>query len=126
MFQRTKLFTVYEKPEASDPSDRVMLLPEGFSWMAFLFNFLWLLYARLWLPALAFFVLSAAGFVAVETGSFSEMTNGFYQLWLQLMLGFHAYDLAGWRLKRRGYRMGGLLAAESELAAERRYYEHAA
>lgn len=125
MFHSVKFYTAYEKPEASDPADRVLLLPEGFSWFAFLFNVLWLFYARLWFPALGYVALIAASFAAVEAGLLSEVTNGALQLWLQLMLAYHAYDLKGWQLKRRGYRLAGVLAAESEYAAERRYHEFA-
>lgn len=126
MFHLIRLYTVYEKPEASDPADRLVLLSEGFSWLAFFFNLLWLLYQRLWMPALVFLALSIVGFLAVEANLLSAVGNGWYQFWLQLMLGFHAYDIKGWQMKRRGYRMAGLLAARSCSAAEQRYYECAA
>jgi len=123
MTARTKIFTVYENPECGDPSDRAVLVREGFSLCAFLFHGLWLLYHRLWIPALVFLgVLGVLGYAA-EAFAMSTLTAAALQLFLQVMLGFSAYDVQRWNLTRRGYRFTAVIAAETSLDAVRRYYD---
>jgi hypothetical protein len=126
MLHRTKIFVIYEKPEAAEPVERVELLRDGFSLFAFALHFLWLLYHRLWLFAGAYFLVMIALYFSAQALDMPEYLVMFAQFWLQLLLGYHATDLRAWRLKRRGYRMSGVLAAPSETEAARRYYEYAA
>ncbi len=126
MFTREKIFTVYEKPEASDPSDRVVLLREGFSFGAFFFNVFWLILKRMWWGIALYMGAAIAMATIAELLQLSEIAIIVLQLLLQVMLGYHANDIEGWALKRRGYRVAGVLAAESEMLAARRYYEFAA
>lgn len=126
MFNREKIFTVYEKPEAADPAERMVLLRDGFSFGAFLFSGLWLILQRMWRVLLGYIVVTIALAMLCDTLHLTDAARTLCQLWLQLMLAFHAYDLKGWELQRRGYRMGGILAAETQMHAERRYHEFAA
>lgn len=121
-----KIFNVYEKPEAADPADRMLLLREGFSYWAFLFGIFWLLMHRMWRVAVLFFAAQVVTASVGEILGFSQVSLGLLQLWLQVMLGFHAYELRGATLVRCGYRLAGVLVAESEMHAERRYHEFAA
>lgn len=120
-----KIYVVYEKPEASEPTERVELVREGFALWAFILGILWLLGKRLWVLASMYFAVIIVCAVLTELLQFSEGGKLALQLWVQFMFGFHAYDLEGWWLKRRGYRFAGIIAAESVNAATRRYYEHA-
>lgn len=126
MFNKTKIYTAYEKPEALEPTDRVELVREGFAFWAFAFHVFWLLSKRLWLAAIAF----AALFGAVTYGSMElglpTLAVSVLQMLLQLGLAFLAYDLQRAKLAHHGYRFAGVIVAESPLMAERRYYEHAA
>ncbi len=127
MFAKSaKIYQVYEKPEAAEPADRVVLLREGFSFWAFLLQLVWVLTNRMWLVAAGFFATMVAVQVAGQALHLSVLSLEMLQLLLQFLLGYHAYDLQGWCLTRKGYRRGGILVAESESAAEQRYYEHAA
>lgn len=126
MFNREKIFTVYEKPEAADPAERVLLLRDGFSLGALIFALLWLVYKRFWGIALLYLAALSVLLMMADMLRLSEMTTLVLQCWLQVMLAFHAYDLQGWWLRRKGYRFAGVLAAESAMHAERRYYEFAA
>jgi hypothetical protein len=126
MFNREKIFNVYEKPESAEPTDRVFLLREGFSFWAFTFNALWLLVNRMWLVFAGYTAVSIALALLAQMLHLSEVSSMLLQIWLQLMLGYHARDLEAYGLRRKGYRLAGVLAAESEMMAERRYYEFAA
>jgi Protein of unknown function (DUF2628) len=120
-----KIFNVYEKPEAAEPTERVELVREGFSFFAFALNFFWLIFNRLWWVLLGYVVVLVGVMGAAEMLHVSETSRMLAQVAMNLLLGFHAYDLQGWVLKRRGYRLGGVLVGESELAVQRRYYEFA-
>lgn len=126
MFRSEKIYNVYEKPEAAEPTQRVELVREGFSFVAFVFNLLWLLYHRLWMAAAAYMALLVFVALAAEWFGISELGLALAQLWLQVMIAFHAADLRGRALVRRGYRMAGVLAATTDIEAERRYHEFAA
>ena len=126
MFNRPKTFTVYEKPEVSDPADRVVLLRDGFSFGALIFNLFWLIYKRYWAVAALYLAAAVALLILADAWRWTETISMAAQLWLQVMLAFHAYDLQGWWLKRKHYRFAGVLVAESEMHATRRYYEFAA
>lgn len=127
MFNRNaKIYTAYEKPEAAEPSARMELVRDGFSWMAFLFNFFWMLYHRLWREAFVYMAILVALTLVTTPLGLSEITVGLVQFWLQLLIAFHASDLRGRALARQGYRMAGVLVASNDTEAERRYHEFAA
>jgi len=121
----SKVFTTHEKPDAADIADRVVLVREGFSYLALAFNLVWLLANRLWLAAAGYVLL--VGLIQ-ESGAalgLSEISVGMLQLGLQVMLGACAYDLKRHQLVRRGYELTGVVIAESAMAAQQRHYAHA-
>jgi hypothetical protein len=126
MFNKAeKIFNVYEKPEVAEPTERVELVREGFSFFAFALNVFWLIFNRMWWVLLGYIIVGVALALGAQMLHLSEVSVMLLQLWINLLLGFHAYDLQGWVMKRRGYRMAGVLVAESEMVAQRRYYEYA-
>jgi hypothetical protein len=123
---RDRVYNVYEKPEAADPADRMILVREGFFWWAFWFGALWLGFKRMWLVLLIFIAASIALSAASHMVDLPKASDMMMQLWLQVMLAYHAGDLQGWTLKRRGYRLAGVLVAPTSMRAEQRYFQHAA
>ncbi len=92
---------------ASVPARRApVLVPEGFSWGAFLFALPWLLLHRLWLEAMAYtgVVLLLAAFVPEEFGLPVALAS-------QFLLGAHAQDLRRAALARRGRPAAHVVAA---------------
>jgi Protein of unknown function (DUF2628) len=119
-----KIFNIYEKPEVAEPTQRVEMVREGFSFFAFVLNFFWLIFNRMWWVLLGYAaVLVLAGFAA-EILKLTDPAILGLQMLINLLLGFHAYDLQGWVLRRRGYRLAGVLVGESEMDVQRRYYEY--
>lgn len=97
----------------------VVLVPEGFAWLAFLFGPVWLAWHRLWLwtglyllAALALGVLLPAG-VAVPA-----------EFALQFLLGAHGQDLRRRRLARRGLVETGVVAGPDLDSATARLLDH--
>lgn len=120
---RTKIYTVHENTKATDPADRVELVREGFSLGAFALTGFWLMLKRLWLETAAFLLLIGMLSYAAKVYGLSPEGTALMQLLVSLVVGFGAHDLERAALTRRGYRMAGVIAAENELAATRRYYD---
>ena len=85
----------------------VLLVREGFSWAAFLFGVLWLLWHRLWLAVLGYLLLALALALLLPAGAPSLVGS----LALQFLLGSHAGDLRRRMLARCGYRTEEVVAA---------------
>ena len=96
-----------------------VLVKEGWSWGAFLFGPLWLLYKGAWIPAL----LEAALLIGV---------NLFIRPPAQQIIGFAVAVLAGllgrdllrWSLQLRGYALAQVVAARDEESAFVRLLTH--
>lgn len=126
MAARDRIYTVHVNADRTEPTERVMLVREGFSVWAFLFTGFWLLLHRLWIPCaiyLALMVYIVKGGAAI---GMSELGIGIMQFALNILLGFSAHDIERWGLARRGYRMQGVVVDDSELHATQRAYERLA
>jgi hypothetical protein len=123
-----KVYTIHVKPAAGqdagfDPD--AILVPEGFSFLALLFQGFWALYHRLWLVGLAIFVVTFAAEAAVQR-LFGDATIVFaVNLGLAILIGAEARNLWRWTLERHGYHQVGVVLGESLEDAERRYFEKA-
>jgi hypothetical protein len=110
--------------ELNRRADGVIFVKEGFSWWAFLAPVPWLLYQRLWLETLAYFLLAA---IAVHLGMTYQAIG---PLWaeitlflLNLLLAFHANDLRRWAMARRGRPLVAVVAGTNYRDCERRFFE---
>lgn len=122
----TKLFTVHYREEASGSltglAEDAILVKQGFSWPAFLFAPLWLLFKRMWIVLLLFLAL-AGGVTALGVARWiPDDVVTMLGLGLHLLLGLEGNDLYRWTLARRRYRERAVVAADNRLAAERRYF----
>lgn len=120
---RGTIYTVHEKPEAKEPSDRIVLVREGFSLWAFVFHILWLLAHRCWRMAFAFAGLMLLVDFIGRSFDLSTTGIGLLQLGLQFWLGCVANDCRRASLARIGYDEISVVCAETELLAERRYFD---
>lgn len=120
---KTRIYTAHVNAEKADPADRVEIVREGFAFWAFLFHIFWLLYNRLWLATLGYIAILAMLMYLAQAFHLSEISVGFLQLWLQVMLGFTAHDLQRAKLRRGGYEMESIIVADSDLSAQRRYHD---
>ena len=100
-----RLFTVHART-GTKPATR--LVREGFSFPAFLFGPLWLLWHALWLGLLGYLLLAAA------IAAIPDPWENWAALALQLLLGLHARDIQRWTLARRGFTTEGVVAGRDE------------
>jgi hypothetical protein len=101
--------------------EKSVFLREGFSWGAFWFSFIWLIWQRLWLVAVLW--LFAEGFLSwLARAYISPASFLLIALALRIFLGLEANALLRRKLARRRYRLLGVVAATGLEAAERQFF----
>jgi hypothetical protein len=124
MFTRKgDIYTIHENSALKEPSERIVLVREGFVFWAFAFHLLWLLVHRCWRMSAVVAVLFVAIVKIGELLGLSPIAVAAVQLGLQFWLGGAANDCRRAALRRSGYEEVGVVCAESELLAERRYFD---
>jgi hypothetical protein len=117
------VFTVHEPPPSGDlmrDAERVVFVRDGFSWLAFLFPLVWLLWHRMWLVT----VLWIAVVVLVQWGAslLGEPAPLVAAVVVALVMGFEASSLRRWTLERRRFRFAGVVAGTDRSECERRFF----
>ena len=119
-------FAVLEPPGHADTAigqaDRFIFLHEKFSFSAFLFGPLWMMWRRLWLDLLIYL----AGLAAIGSGLY-VLGVGWPAIILifvliQLLLGLEATTLVRGMRVRHGWRDCGVVIADDLDLAERRFF----
>jgi hypothetical protein len=116
-----RIFTLHEAPSDEGGRKTAILIPERFSFGAFLFGPFWLLAQGAWRAALLFLLalvllLVLAGLAGFDEGALAVALSGY-----ALLCGASANDCRRAALRRRGYRFIGVIAAPSQDEAELRY-----
>jgi hypothetical protein len=114
-------YTIHHR--AGTNGDDVVVIKEGFSWGAFVFNFLWALWHRLWLASLALLVVMLAIDAAADFLGVNQVLAAVIELAVSLWVGFNANDWQRRALERRGYALGAVIAAPNADAALRRFVD---
>lgn len=121
------VYTVHEPPprryETETDPVRFAFVRDGFYLWAFLLTPAWMIRHRLWLVLIAYIVLAVAigiGLHLIGASMSARLLIGFL---LALLIGFEAASLRRWTLARRGWSDLGLVVADDEEAAERRFFD---
>jgi hypothetical protein len=105
--------------------EKVVFVRDSFHVWAFLLGFIWLIYRRLWLVLLGYVVVQIAAEIMLRLTHASGFAHFTVMLVIALFLGSEAGALRRWTLSRRKWQQIGLVAADDEEAAERRFFERA-
>jgi hypothetical protein len=105
--------------------EKVMFVRDGFHVWAFLLGFIWLIYRRLWLVLLGYIVVQIMVEILLRLAHASSVVQFVVMAVIALFLGSEAGALRRWTLSRRKWQQIGLVAADDEEAAERRFFERA-
>lgn len=118
-----KIYTVHVKPGVPQAEEKPIFIKEGFNTIAFVFPLLWALFSRLWLT---FVLLIIADYVLVQLFSERVLNMGplcAIDVGIHVLVGLLGNDWRRSSLKRRGYILADVAAADSLLRAEQRYFE---
>lgn len=101
--------------------EKAVFLPEGFSWPAFVFGLLWLLWYRLW-AIVALWLAACALLTWLALWNFGFGMTFLIALALQLLLGLEANALLRHKLSRQRYRLLDVVNAEAPELAEHSFF----
>jgi hypothetical protein len=121
-----RFFAVFEpagRGSETARAERFLFVRDGFSWGAFLFGPLWMVWRGLWLVLIGYVLLIVALEATFRAVGLSGVARGGILLLIALLLGLEGASLQRWTLIRRGWRDLGVVAGVDEEAAERRFFE---
>lgn len=122
LFNRTQIFTVYLKPKDRHVADSAEFVSDGFSFAAFIFSWIWAVYHRIWWAAalqLAFVITLP---ILAEEGMITASVAAIAQFGAQLLLGLESANLRHRALLKRGYVLSDVVAEDSLIHAQQRYF----
>jgi hypothetical protein len=119
------VYTVHQPPlkkyqSAPDP-ERFVFARDGFSFWAFLFGPLWMLWHRMWLVLLGYIAAVAALEVGLRFAGASGSARFVAGFLLALLIGIEAGTLRRFTLRR--WRNIGVIVGDDREAAERRFFD---
>jgi hypothetical protein len=96
---------------------------DKFSMWAFLFAPLWMIWRRLWLVLLLYIVAMTLLQVGLWAVGVSTAVKFIVGVLIGLLIGFEGPTLRRWTYNRRGWISHGVVVADDEESAERRFFD---
>jgi hypothetical protein len=120
------VYSVFEPPErsndAAEDAERFAFVRDGFSWAAFAFGPIWMLWRGLWLVLVGYFGAVAALAIGMHVDRFHAGVEAWAWILFGILIGLEASSLQRWTLMRRGWNDLGIVVADDLEAAERRFF----
>ena len=121
------VYTVHEPPRRDDEllahTARFRFVRDGFHFWAFLLAPFWMLRHRLWLELIVYLLLIGGLTFALRRLGIEESAGGLVWFLMSLLVGIEASSLLRWKLARRGFENLGVVVAEDQDIAERRFFD---
>jgi len=121
------VYTVFEPPartgNAAERAERIVFIRDGFSWSAFLFGPVWLLWRRLWLVLVLYAALTTLVYVGLRYAGVGAVGQGLVGFLIALLVGVEAATLRRFTLARKGWRELGIVIGDDLESAERRFFD---
>jgi hypothetical protein len=121
------VYTVHEPPRRDDEllahTARFQFVRDGFHFWAFLLAPFWMLRHRLWLEFIAYILLIGGITFGLRRLGVAESAGGAVAFLLAILIGIEASSLRRWKLSRRGYENLGVVVADDQDIAERRFFD---
>ena len=109
------IYSVYI--DSTKKETKPLLIKQGFSFLAIIFNYLWALYHKMWLIALITISINII-IKNIEISHIAYSAN----IAILLLLGWFAPDLREYYAERKGFKLSDIILASSEEEAEVKYY----
>jgi Protein of unknown function (DUF2628) len=120
------VYSVFEPPErggdATEHAGEFVFVRDGFSFPAFLFGPLWMLWHRLWLVVIGYIIAVALLEIAIRLAGGGAGVESSAALLFAVLVGLEAASLQRWTLTWRAWRDRGIVVADDLEAAERRFF----
>lgn len=115
------IYSVHIRDSGAKPA--LTVVPDGFSWGAAVFGFLWALYIGVWDLALVLFAIQIGAEMLISLMIADTTIQGVAQLGVAVAIGFAAHELRRILLGLRGLREAGVVTGHDRESAERRYFD---
>ncbi|MFG1296942.1 DUF2628 domain-containing protein [Xanthobacter variabilis] len=119
-------FSVFSRTRPADtaaaPEGRVVFVREAFSWLAFLFAPLVLIYNRLWLVLAAYVAVSVLVGLALQASGVPNASVEVVMIGFNLLVALELPALRARKLVRQGYVEEGAVIAPNRDIAEQRFF----
>ncbi len=112
-----KLYSALIKKDQNNKIEDVVLLDEGFSFLAFLFSGLWFLFHKMWFSTIFIFAVNIALQAIVGMGFLSKLDGGLLNFSFLIIIAYNAHRWFGEHLVSRGYKITGFVLADSKSEA---------
>jgi Protein of unknown function (DUF2628) len=108
--------------DPADLAERATFLRQGFSWAAFLFGPLWLLWRGLWRALVLWCLATIIVSVAISDGVLRESAGTWFYLLGALFLGLQGRGLRAAAMERRGFRLVDVVSGSDLSSAESGFF----
>ena len=114
-------FLVLIPPDAKSQDEHARFIRDGFSWVAFLLPYIWLLWHRAWLAAALVFAVQALG-SAISDHPVFGLAGVVLCLATNLLVTLEGPTMIVAGLKRNGWTVDAAISADDRATAEEIYY----
>ena len=122
------IYMVFEPPPERGATsltraEAAAFVPDRFTWSAFLFAPLWMLWHRLWIVLVGYLAANVALVLALKYADAPSDARNIALALLALLIGFEAASLRRWTLLLNGWREVGTVVGDDRESAERRFFD---
>lgn len=120
------IYTVHLPPDATTPervAETAAFVKDGFSFPGFVFTGFWLLLQKLWLQAIAYFLLFGVTVAAFYWLGLPRIAFGGVTALLSLLIGLEGQEWIRARYNRRNWTHAGTVSGPSLDECERRFFK---
>ncbi|WP_434711739.1 DUF2628 domain-containing protein [Rhizobium sp. YTUHZ045] len=117
----TSSYIFLTPPGANPATDEVRTIRDGFTWLGFLFPWVWLLVHRLWLHAAAAFLLQGIGGALMDEPGLGP-AGAAIMLGVNIVVGLEGQNFRIRHLAAKGWNEDALIAADKLDIAEQVYF----
>ena len=110
------IYSVYA--DSSKKDKELILIKQGFSFIAGFFNFFWAIYHRMW--SIAIFLMMISFFLGSSGPSYIAYC---LNLAILFIFGFFASEIQEYYATKKGYNLSDVILASTEEEAEVKYFE---
>ena len=100
---------------------RTLVLPDGFSWTALLFQWIWLLWSRIWIAGVVVFLLQCVSGYLMSLPQLS-LAGGLFGFAVSLLVVLEGRHYRSETLIRRGWTLEAVISAPNLDAAEEIFF----
>ncbi|MDK4733514.1 DUF2628 domain-containing protein [Rhizobium sp. CNPSo 3490] len=117
----TSSYIFLTPPGANPATDEVRTIRDGFTWLGFLFPWVWLLVHRLWMHAAAAFLLQGIGGALMDEPGLGP-AGAAIMLGVNIVVGLEGQNFRIRHLAAKGWNEDALIAADTLDIAEQVYF----